>query len=296
MRDHKLIRIFVGLPLAVGGSINLNKEQSHYLTTVMRRKLSDSVLIFNGADGEFSAELVSVAKNSAVLKVKEQVRKQVFSPDITLLYAPVKNAKSEFIVQKATEMGVRAIQPVITKYTIKDKTNSEKLRLVAIESAEQCERLDIPVIHEITDLEKALKDLSNHAIILCDETGKGESAQEVFSKLTHKKSLSLEGRGHNFLPRTLVEGLEIIGEGDSLRTPHLEPRPQGERETEKYAVLIGPEGGFSDLEISIMHSMKNVHAIGLGPRILRAETAIITALALVQNYLGDFATPPDFRG
>ena len=253
MRVHSNIRLFISSSLAIGNKIQLDKQQSHYISNVMRRKLSDIVSLFNGQDGEFLAEIVDISKNNTQLLVKEKSKDQQNSPNLTLLYAPVKNAKNEFIVQKATEIGVKAIQPIITKFTIKDKTNSDKLKIVAIEAAEQCERLDIPTIHEITELEKALKNLSDYKIILCDETGKGESAHDVLTALKATK-------------------------------------------TDKFAVVIGPEGGFSDLEISIMHSMKNVHAIGLGPRILRAETAIITALALVQNYLGDFAIQPDFRG
>lgn len=217
----------------------------------MRLKPSDSLVLFNGKNGEFSGRIVAATKHEVGIRIEKRTKEQHNCPSLVLLYAPVKNAKNEFIVQKATEMGVSEIHPVITKHTIKDKTNSERLNLVAIEAAEQCERLDVPHIHEIEELEKVLKKYSDHKIILCDETGKGDAAAEVLSKLGHGG---------------------------------------------KYAVLIGPEGGFSDLEISLMHSMKNVHPIGLGPRILRAETAIITALALVQNYLGDFARLPDFRG
>ncbi len=250
MRNHKLIRVFVSLPLAEGASINLNKEQSHYLTNVMRRKISDSVLLFNGSDGEFEGEIIAASRNEAVIKVKAQTRKQVSSPDITLLYAPVKNAKNEFIVQKATEMGVSHIQPVITHNTIKDKTNNERLRLVAIEAAEQCERLDVPEVSEIVELDKVLHKYDGHKIMMCDETGRGKPASVV---LAHQA-------------------------GD------------------RWCILIGPEGGFSEAEIKMLHSMKNIHPVGLGPRILRAETAIITAIALWQNYLGDFGSSPDFRG
>lgn len=253
MRSHKLIRIFVSSPLAQGDVIALNKEQSHYLINVMRRQPSDEVLLFNGQDGEFIGEIISASKNAAEIKLGSQTRAQKSSPDITLLYAPVKNAKNEFIVQKATEMGVSAIQPVITKHTIKDKTNADRLNLVAIEAAEQCERLDVPQVREIADLDKVLPQYSNHTIILCDETGAGKPASKTLSTIDHQPST-------------------------------------------KYAILIGPEGGFSEDEIKHLHSLKNVHAIGLGPRILRAETAIITALALCQNYLGDFDISPDFRG
>lgn len=217
----------------------------------MRFKQDEELLLFNSVDGEFRGKIVAATKHEVGIRIGKRTKEQHNCPPLALLYAPVKNAKNEFIVQKATEMGVTEIQPVITKHTIKDKAKTEKLHLVAIEAAEQCERLDVPEVFEITELESALKKYSDYKIILCDETGKGEPAAEVLSKL-NKGS--------------------------------------------KYAILIGPEGGFSDLEISHLHSKSNVFPIGLGPRILRAETAIITALALVQNYLGDFHMSPDFRG
>jgi 16S rRNA (uracil1498-N3)-methyltransferase len=251
MRNHKLIRIFVGHPLSENGSINLCKEHSHYLTNVMRLKVSDSILIFNGSDGEFNGVITSASKNEVSVNIKNKTRAQVSSPDLTLLYAPVKNAKNEFIVQKATEMGVSHIQPVITKNTIKDKAKNERLRLVAIEAAEQCERLDVPEVNEIAELDKILHKYENHKIMLCDETGAGKAVAEAF---------------------------------------------KGIKPGDKWAILIGPEGGFSDAEIKMLHEMKNVYPVGLGPRILRAETAIITALALWQNYMGDFGSAPDFRG
>ena len=251
MRNHKLIRIFTDSPISLEGTVNLGKDQAHYLINVMRRKVTDSILIFNGSDGEFEAEIISANKNEAMLHVRRKVREQIASPELTLLYAPVKNAKNEFIVQKATEMGVNHIQPVITNNTIKDKTNNERLKLVAIEAAEQCERLDVPEVSEIAELDKILHKYEDHDIMLCDETGAGKAVSEILS--------SVKNSG-------------------------------------KWAILIGPEGGFSANEIRILHGMKNVHAVGLGPRILRAETAIITAIALWQSYLGDFGSVPDFRG
>jgi len=242
MRNHKFIRIFVETPLSEGISINLNKEQSHYLINVMRRQEADEILLFNGKDGEFISKIVEASKNQARLEVLSKNRQQKHSPDITLCYSPVKNAKNEFIVQKATEMGVSAIQPMITERTIKDKARSEKLRAVAIEAAEQCERLDIPVINEIEDIQKLLPKLKNYNLMLCDETGKGGNVADV---------------------------LQTAGSG-------------------AWAILIGPEGGFSEAELTALYDMKNIFPVSLGPRILRAETAIITAIALWQNYLGDF--------
>lgn len=259
MRDHKLIRLYIEAPIEIGCFLDCNSDQSHYLANVMRRKISDNVLIFNGSDGEFLANITIIHKNGVQLKIIEQIREQTYSPEIKLLYAPIKNAKNEFIVQKATEMGVCEIQPINTERTIRDKANTEKLELVAIEAAEQCERLDVPQINNIKEFERAIDDLQDYIIIVCDETGKGRAAAEV---LTEIKNSNIEEESEQF----------------------------------KYAIVIGPEGGFSPKELEYLRSLENVFAIGLGPRILRAETAIITALALVQNYLGDYAISPDFRG
>ena len=259
MRDHKLIRLYIEAPIEIGCFLDCNQDQSHYISNVMRRKISDNVLIFNGSDGEFLANITIIHKNGVELKVIKQTREQTYSPEIKLLYAPVKNAKNEFIVQKATEMGVSEIQPINTDRTIRDKANTEKLELVAIEAAEQCKRLDVPQINNIKEFEHAIDDLQDYIIIVCDETGKGRAAAEVLAEI---KNSNIEDEEENF----------------------------------KYAIVIGPEGGFSPKELEYLRSLENVFAIGLGPRILRAETAIITALALVQNYLGDYAISPDFRG
>jgi len=249
MRDHKLIRIFITEELSTGTQINLNKEQSHYIGTVMRHKISDALLLFNGADGEFKAEIISATKNQMTVEVKNQTRTQLSSPNLTLLYSPVKNAKNEFIVQKATEMGVKTIQPVITDNTVKEGAKSERLGLVAIEAAEQCERLDVPEVFAIEKLDKILNNYKDHKIMFCDETGQGKPVAEA-----------------------------LRNEGGS-----------------NWAILIGPEGGFSARELAYLKTMNNVHPVGLGPRILRAETAIITAIALWQGAVGDFNTQPDFR-
>lgn len=266
-RYHKCPRLFVEANLDVDVSLVLSKPQSHYLISVMRRKLSDNIILFNGKEGEFLAEITEANKNSVKLLIIEKSRDFIKSPNISLVYSPVKNAKDEFIVQKATELGVSNIMPCIFERTVKSKVKVAKLDLVAVEAAEQCERLDVPVVHELSEFTSLFKSLSDGSgvnssnsirreIIFCDETGRGGAASQVLSKLA-------------------------VGNASN--------------DDVEYIVMIGPEGGFSASEIDDIYSLNHVSGIGLGSRILRADTAIITALSLVQNYLGDFDKLPDFR-
>ncbi len=251
MREHKLIRLFVASPFTPGEVIRLGKEQSHYLINVMRRKLADKILVFNGQDGEYKTEIINPSKDQVHLEILEKTREQHNSLQLTLIYSPVKTVKSEFIVQKATELGATKIQPVILERTIKDKINQHKLNLVAAEAAEQCERLDVPEVLSVVSFDKIIRDYKDYKIILCDETGKGKSFKDLASSSLNKG---------------------------------------------KWAIIIGPEGGFSDNEIKALYELPNVIGLGLGPRILRAETAIIAAIALWQVALGDWGNQPDFRG
>lgn len=250
MRYHKFPRLYVEQELTLGNELKLSQMQSHYLISVMRRKLADKILLFNGKAGEFLAEISQANKKSVAIKLIEKTRDFKPSPKINLIFSPVKNAKSEFIVQKATELGAAKIIPCIFERTVKSKVKRDKLEVVSIEAAEQCERLDIPVISELGNFSDVILALKDKNIIFCDETGKGKPMSEALSKL-----------------------------------------PAGE----EYYVVIGPEGGFSDSEIDKIYSYPKAIGVGMGPRILRADTAIITALALVQNYLGDYGDLPDFR-
>ncbi len=250
MRYHKFPRLYVLDSLKTGLEVIISKQQSHYLVSVMRRKLSEKVILFNGKDGEFLSEITEANKNAVILKITNQTKLFKKCPDIQLFYCPVKNAKNEFIVQKATELGVSLIQPIICERSVKTKINKDKLKLVAMEASEQCERLEVPMVNDLMNFGDAVETLKDHIIIFCDETGQGDTSYQALSKLERDK---------------------------------------------KYAIFIGPEGGFSDSEIEKIYSLENKCAIGLGPRILRADTAIITALSLVQNYVGDFNLLPDFR-
>lgn len=243
------IRLCITDNLAEHVQLTLDKGQSHYVCNVMRQKEGSHVLLFNGRDGEWLAEIVEANKKHTVLQPIKKTRDQNTEPDIWLLFAPVKNVALHLIAQKATELGVTKLQPVLTQYTVVPKVNTEKLLANAIEAAEQCERLTVPEVADPIKLEKLLKVWPRErALIFCDESGAGKLAQEVLPVLSEKK----------------------------------------------YAVLIGPEGGFSAQEQEVLHKMEQTYAIGLGPRILRADTAAISALTAVQLFVGDWNNLPRF--
>lgn len=251
MRNHKIPRLYIENDVSVGKEIILSKEQSHYLLTVMRKSVTDKISVFNGRDGEFEAEIINNAKNSCQIKVTEKTRQFKNSPELTLIFSPVKNIKPEFIIQKATELGVREIIPCLFKNTVKTGANFDRLRHAAIEAAEQCERLDIPVIREITNFKLLTSNLQPDTnLLFCDESGKGKPIYDV-----------------------------------------LRDQKKGQR----WAIIIGPEGGFDKSEIDHIYSLRNVFGVGLGARILKAETAAFTAIAVWQSILGDFNELPDFR-
>lgn len=225
--------------------IKLLDNNFDYLCKVMRQKNGDQFFVFNGVDGEFRAEIINIEKKSLTAEIKEKISDLRKVPNITLAFAPVKNVRTDFIAQKAVELGVASFQPIFTQHTIVDKINSERFKANAKEACEQCERNDFVKIFEMKKLEKFLaQDSSNKVYILCDESGKASKASTVLQKIDAKEK-------------------EII-------------------------ILIGPEGGFSAEEFTKMRQLKNLHAISLGPRILRADTAMISAMTLVQEFLGDF--------
>lgn len=181
MSDKKIhIRLYVTIPLPGRGTLTLDREQSHYLANVMRQKVGDRVALFNGTDGEWPAEIYSLQKRSVSLRVLEKTREQVPEPDLTLAFAPIKKARLDFMAQKATELGVAHLQPIYTRRTIVDRVKTERLHANAIEAAEQCERLNVPKIHEAIKLEKFLSSLSKNTMIMfCDEDKSGRPAHEV---------------------------------------------------------------------------------------------------------------------
>ncbi len=245
-------RLFVDASLSQGASLTLERDQAHYLVSVMRRQPGDSVRVFNGRDGEWRAVLASAGKREARLEIAERLRAQSVPPPLTLYFAPVKKARTDFIVEKATELGARAIIPVLTRRTNAERVRTDRLSALAREAAEQTERLDVPDIGEPVKLE-ALLDAwpEGQRLIFCDETGG--------------------------VP--MLEALQAVREGA------LQP-------LETWSILIGPEGGFAPEEGERLRALPGVLAVSLGPRILRADTAAAAALTLWQAAMGDWSEDP----
>ena len=238
------VRLFVTSDLDKDLGVVLDKAQSHYVATVMRRATGDKVALFNGRHGEWLGVIQEAHKNHCLIHVTEQLRPQIPEPDIELLFAPVKKIQTGLIVQKATELGVASLQPVQTLRTNAERLREDKMALQALEAAEQCERLNVPVVHGLVKLDQAMNAMEpERALIFCNERLTGRSAGKVIPELPSVK---------------------------------------------KWAIVTGPEGGFSDEEIEMISSRPNTHAISLGPRILRAETAIIASLSLLQAFHGDW--------
>ena len=249
MRNYKTIRIYINSPISKNQIIELDKNHYNYLKNVMRKKISDVITIFNGEDGQWSCEINMLDKNNTTLIALEQTKEQKSEPDIWLIFALVKS-KNDFIGEKATELGVSKILPIISDHSVVSKLNINRLKANVIEASEQCERLTIPDVDEPLKLNKLLENWDEtRQIIMCDESGGGSTAKDVLPTL----------KGH------------------------------------KFATLIGPEGGFSAAELAQLHKLPYVTPISMGARILKADTAVISALTLMQEHLGDFNEIPEFK-
>jgi 16S rRNA (uracil1498-N3)-methyltransferase len=242
--DFRTPRLFVAPALAAGAAVPLDKGQANYLTNVLRLDPGDPVLVFNGRDGEWRAELRRESKRSVALAVGEQARPQNEPCDLHYLFAPLKHARLDYMVQKAVELGVSRLQPVTTRHTQAARVNVERMQANAIEAAEQCGILTIAETGDAVPLPKALDGLSGgRVLIFCDEDAE---------------------------TRDPVAALAGVGRGAPL------------------SVLVGPEGGFAEEERALLLKRPNVVRLALGPRILRADTAAVAALTLVQAVLGDW--------
>ena len=247
------IRLFSDQPLKAGMAIQLIGEAAHYLANVMRRRIGDRIELFNGRDDSFVAEITEVSKKSVMIRPVAIGRKMTLSPDIWLLFAPIKRTRLDFMAQKATELGARLIQPVDTDFCQVGRVKTDRLRANAIEAAEQTGRLDIPEIGEFVALEKRLASWPEDRIILfCDEIFASQLAVD-----TAESS-----------PDMIAALQQIKGR--------------------KAALLVGPEGGFSDKERALILECPEVIQISLGPRILRSDTAALAALSLYQAVCGDW--------
>lgn len=243
--DFRSPRLYVGAPLAAGADVALDRAQAHYLGTVLRLKPGSRVLVFNGRDGEWAATLAS-AKRTATLTVDAKTRPQTAPADLHYLFAPLKAARLDYMVQKAVEMGVSRLQPVLTRHSQVARVNTPRMRANAIEAAEQCGILSLPEIGEPVSLAQALAGQeSGRRLIFCDEGAESTN------------------------PVAALAGLS--------RSP--------------LAVLVGPEGGFAEDERASLLKLPNVVRLSLGPRILRADTAAVAVLALIQALLGDWSLP-----
>jgi len=241
--NYKMQRIYIEAGIGDGAHVEAPTQAAHYLVHVLRLKDGDEVLAFNGHDGEWKMRLRPEGKKRLFLEALEQTRPQPTPCDLIYCFAPLKQGRLDYMVQKAVEMGAGVLQPVITQHTQVPKLGTDRIKANAIEAAEQCGVLAIPECRDAIRFERFLEQWDpSRRLIFCDE---GHEADD---------------------PLTVLSTLK--------------PAP--------YAVLIGPEGGFSDKERQQLRSLPFVTAIPLGPRILRADTAAVAALTLVQAVLGDW--------
>jgi 16S rRNA (uracil1498-N3)-methyltransferase len=244
--DYRSPRLYVALPLAPGVVLTLEKPQAHYLRNVLRLKGGDPILVFNGRDGEWRATLSDANRKGRSLTVDERTRAQTVPTDLHYLFAPLKHERLDYMVQKAVELGVSCLVPVITQHVQVTRVNLERMRANVIEAAEQCGILHLAdVASPLTFAQMMTSRDSERLLVFCDEDAE---VKDPVVALTAQRTSAI--------------------------------RP--------LAVLVGPEGGFSDEERAAALRLPNVVRLALGPRILRADTAATAALALVQAVLGDW--------
>jgi 16S rRNA (uracil1498-N3)-methyltransferase len=235
-------RLHVDQDLTTTKNFYLTRQQSHYLVHVLRRRVGDTVRVFNDRDGEYLAYITDDSDRDCAIRCERRTSEVTLPPDIDYLFAPLKHTRLDYMVQKATELGVRRLRPVMTHRTIAERVNLDRMRANAIEAAEQCNLVFVPEVLEPQPLAKVIAAWEPaRTLIFCDETAELPS------------------------PLATLQG---------VATPA--------------AVLVGPEGGFTDEERQMLRAQPYVVAISLGPRILRADTVAIAALAVVQAAIGDW--------
>ena len=241
--DFRKPRLFVDAALAAGETVALERSQSNYLGNVLRLSAGGTILVFNGRDGEWQAQIAG-RKRPDSLTVVARTRPQDRLPDLAYVFAPLKHARLDYMVQKAVEMGASSLQPVLTRFTQVSRVNGERMRANVIEAAEQCGILSIADVAEPVALERYLAQRDGQRrLVFCDEAAE---ATDPLQALRSDRAAS-----------TAID------------------------------VLIGPEGGFAEEERAILLRQPRTLRLSLGPRILRADTAAVAALALVQAALGD---------
>jgi 16S rRNA (uracil1498-N3)-methyltransferase len=246
LRDFDKPRLFVEAALAAGETVALERSQSNYLGNVLRLAAGESILAFNGRDGEWQAA-IGGRKRPDSLTIVAQTRPQDRLPDLAYVFAPLKHARLDYMVQKAVEMGASSLQPVMTRFTQVSRVNGERMRANVIEAAEQCGILSLADVVEPVPLDRYLGQRDpQRLLVFCDEAADVSDPIQALAKLT------------------AAGGIDI---------------------------LIGPEGGFADEERAILLRQPKTLRLSLGPRVLRADTAGVAALALVQAVLGDWNGP-----
>ncbi len=250
MSDAK-IRLYVDQPLGAGQTVPLDRDKAHYLFGVMRLSEGAGVLLFNGRDGEWLARVAEAGKRGGLLLCEVQTRPLRMPPDLWLLFAPIKKTRTDFIVEKAAEMGAARIVPVQTDFTNAERIRQDRLQAHAVEAAEQCGGTHVPEVSDLVRLDRLLADWPvGRQLMFCDEGfADGGGASDPASAL---------------------------------------PGPAPGQPAQPWAILIGPEGGFSPAERARLHGLPFSHPVSLGPRILRADTAAVAALTLWQMRLGDW--------
>lgn len=236
------IRLYVDQALAAGQPVTVNADQANYLFNVMRLAAGDAVSLFNGRDGEWRAMVEQAGKRGGILRCDVQTAPLRLPPDLWLLFAPIKKARTDFIVEKAVELGAARIIPVQTRHTNSERIRQDRLQAHALEAAEQCGATFVPEVADLTPLDRLLAAWpGDRRLLWCDEARAGQAAAAL---------------------------------------PGDRGRP--------WAIVIGPEGGFSAEEQKRLRGMAQVVPLALGPRILRADTAAVAALTLWQAALGDW--------
>jgi 16S rRNA (uracil1498-N3)-methyltransferase len=244
MIERRTPRLYVAAGLFFGAEIELDRAQAHYLRSVLRLGTGAAVAVFNAADGEWLCRVSEIGKDASLV-AERQLREAEpeTETDLWLLFAPIKRARLDWLVEKATELGVAALLPVWTARTQVERVNLDRLRAHAIEAAEQSGRLSVPELREPERLDRLLTIWPDgRRLIVCDESGAGEPISDAAA--------------------------------------HLPPGP--------VALLVGPEGGFDETELDAMGKLSFVTRVGLGPRVLRAETATLAAVAVFQAIAGDW--------